>query len=337
MTPGSAGSLAGHAGSNAGTAGSSGGAASAGTASGGGVAGTASKAGTSSSSAGQRPSEGGAAGEAGEGGASNEPDLCPNDPHKLAPGSCGCGVPDTSTATLADCHGLKAALVHRYDFEGTGTAVTDRVGTAHGSVVGGAMLSKLQGRGVVVLSGGATGPYVDLPNGLVSALSSATFEAWITWGGGGAWQRIFDFGDTTAASPENNPAGGKTYLFATPSAQSGVALASYSVDGNDMGQQLEAAAAAPLAKSLSQVVVVASSTAHKLLLYIDGSKAAEQGWTGSLSALHDVNVWLGRSQYTQDPELNAVYHDFRIYNAALSDTQVATAFVAGTDPSFLSP
>jgi Concanavalin A-like lectin/glucanases superfamily len=276
-------------------------------------------------------------GSAGDEGVDPGPDDCPDDPTKREPGACGCGIPEESTTELASCQSLVMALSHRYDFEGTGDQVLDRVGNAHGKVIGGVMLTKLEGRGVVDLTGGTSGPYVDLPNELLSSLTSVTVEAWLTWRGGNAWQRIFDFGDSTAPSPEDSPALGKTYLFATPRSASGVALASYSHDGNANGQQLEAASSAPLPQKLSQVVVVANGDAHKLVLYIDGDKVSEQGWTGSLSRINDVNVWLGRSQYAQDPELNAVLHEFRVYDEALSDAQVATAFRGGPDPSFLLP
>lgn len=277
-------------------------------------------------------SEGGVTGDGGEAPGSG-PDECPNDPAKRLPGVCGCGIPDVSNTELSDCQSLKVALTHRYDFEGTGSAVRDRVGTSDGVVVD-AELSQVDGRGVVSLTGGSRGPYVDLPNGLVSSLTSVTVETWLTWRGGAAWQRIFDFGDSTAAIPEDSPALGKTYLFATPRSDTDVALASYSNEGNASGQQLEATASEPLPMTLSQVVVIANGATRKLALYVNGSKVSEQGWTGDLSKINDVNVWLGRSQYAQDPELNAVLHDFRIYGAALSDAQVATAFLAGPDPDF---
>ena len=163
-------------------------------------------------------------------GAPGKPDECPDDPNKLTPGQCGCGVPEVSTPTLADCHVLKSKLIHRYDFEGSGTPVKDRIGTANGSVMG-ATQTLLDGHGVVLLGGGNAGAYVDLPNGLVSSLKDATLEAWVTWGGGNAWQRIFDFGDTTNATPENNPGQGKTYLFLTPKSGDGVVVGGYSLSG----------------------------------------------------------------------------------------------------------
>jgi hypothetical protein len=288
------------------------------------------EAGGTSGAAGSEAMGGFASGAGGEGGADAAPDECPDDPAKVAPGACGCGLVD------ADCVTLEQKLVHRYDFEGSGTAVQDRVGTAHGVIARGATLSKLNGRGVVLLGGGSAGAYVDLPNGLASALTNATFEAWITWGGGASWQRVFDFGDSTNAPPENNPASGKTYIFVTPRSAYNVAMLGYSTDGNSMGQEVAVRGTSNMTLELSQVVAVADASGDKLQLYVNGVKTGELAWTGSLSAINDVNVWLGRSQYVGDPELSAVYHDFRVYGAALTSSEIATSYRGGPDPAFLA-
>jgi hypothetical protein len=297
--------------------------------------------GAGSSSGGTASHLGGAAGEptveppmGGEGGAPVVVDACPADPNKLVAGECGCGFAEPPTATHTDCGSLKGLLVHRYDFEGGGTAVKDRVGTAHGLVARGATLSKLDGKGVVLLGGGDAGPYVDLPNGILSSLTNATIEAWVTWGGGASWQRIFDFGDSTAMPPENNQATTKTYLFVTPKAGSGTTQLAFSLNG--LGQEIAVRGPTVLPQTMKQVVAVADDSANVLILYIDGVKIAEQPWTSALSQINDVNVWLGRGQSVYDDELNAVYHEFRMYNAALTAAQVAAMYDAGTDPQFLA-
>ncbi len=269
-------------------------------------------------------------------GTGTEPDACPDDPDKTAPGVCGCGIPDAPTATMTDCKTLKAKLAHRYDFEGTGTSVKDRIGTAHGSIARSATLSKLDGKGVVLLGGGSGGPYVDLPNGLLSTLSNATLEAWVTWGGGNSWQRIFDFGDSTYVPPENNPENGKTYLYLTPKNYSGVLQGGFSIDGNSAGQETAVVGAAPLALELAHVALVADDKGDALRVYVNGAKVAQQAWTGKLSSINDVNVWLGRSQYGGDDELSAVFHEFRVYGAALTDADIATSYAGGPDPDFLA-
>jgi hypothetical protein len=239
---------------------------------------------------------------------------------------------------MAGCQALKSTLAHRYDFEGSGTTVTDRVGTAHGTVQG-ASLSQVDGKGAVVLGGGTAGAYVNLPNGLLSSLSSATLEAWVTWSGGNPWQRIFDFGDSSAASPEDTPANGKTYLFLTPltdEASGGILRAVYSLSGGAAAAETRVEGLASLPQTLSQVAVVVDAVNGKLRLFVAGQSVGEQPFTGSLSQIKDVNAWLGRSQYAVDDELAATFHDFRIYAAALSAPQIATSFAAGPDPAFLA-
>jgi hypothetical protein len=90
-------------------------------------------------------------------------------------------------------------LAHRYSFnEAAGsTTAADSVGTAHGTVLGDGVLT---GNGKLTLLG--TNGYIDLPNGLISPLTNASFEAWVTWNGGANSQRIFDFGDNS--NGENN-------------------------------------------------------------------------------------------------------------------------------------
>ena len=282
---------------------------------------------------------GGSAGAAGSGGTAPVTDDCPNDPAKTAPGVCGCGFPEADTATLAGCAGLKSALVHRYDFEGTGTVVTDRVGSADGAVKGGATLSQVGGKGAVVLAGGSAGSYVDLPNGLISSLTNATLEAWVTWGGGAGWQRIFDFGDSTSATPEDNPAKGQSYLFLTPATDTttgGYMRAVYSLTGGAAAAETRVDATVAMAQVLTQVALVVDSAGGKLTLYMDGASVGEQTFAGKLASINDVNAWLGRSQYDADPELTGTFHDFRVYKAALTPLQIATSFAGGPDPAFLA-
>src|SRR5262249_13449579 len=115
------------------------------------------------------------------------------------------GCPDPNLCAL------KAALVHRYQFDGTGTVATDSVGGANGTL----MNTQLNGSGGLTLAGGTSNQFVDLPNGIVSPLTNATFEVWVTWSGGAAWQRIFDFGDSTFVNMQRNAS---TTFYLTPEA-----------------------------------------------------------------------------------------------------------------------
>jgi hypothetical protein len=278
------------------------------------------------------PGAGAGGGSSGSGGSSQQPDACPRDPQKVAPGKCGCGVPDVATATMADCAKLKAKLSTRYDFEGAGTTVTDRVGTRHG-VVRGAQLSRIDGKGVVLLGGGTTGGYIDLPNDILPGTKNASFEVWLSWGGGEAQQRLFDFGDTSN-NLENTPGNGRTYVFATAQAASGPAQVGFSLDGVSSEQRVEASAALPT--SLSQVVVVMDHDRNRIHVNLNAKASGDGEWLASLSSVHVVNAWLGRSQWDRDPELSGVFHEFRVYGAALDAAEVASTYAGGTDPLYLA-
>ena len=116
-----------------------------------------------------------------------------------------------------------AALKHRYSFNEGATAdasnrtIIDSMPAAKHGIIRGAGSSATANR--LNLAGGAsaTAAYVDLPNGLVSALSDATFEAWYTMTADPVplnppdanppsaynWSRVFDFGSSTAAMNGN--------------------------------------------------------------------------------------------------------------------------------------
>lgn len=249
-------------------------------------------------------------------------DLCPDDPNKTAPGACGCGADETRAA---ECTALHSALRHRYRFEGTGTLVTDDVSDADGTVIN----ATLDDSSTLTLAGGTTNQHVELPDGIISALTDATFEVWLNWQGGAIWQRVFDFGSSSGSS-------GETYVFVTP--QRG-------------GGSMSMRATFSLAGTASEVVVddgaaLTSGTLHhlalvvddrvELRLYLDGVlQSTTPNTTRSLSDLNDIQNWLGRSQYSVDAELGGTYHEFRIYEAALSDAQIAASFALGPDPAFL--
>jgi hypothetical protein len=260
--------------------------------------------------------DGGAGGEA-------PSDDCPEDTDKTQPGECGCGVAET-------CAPLKAALVHRYSFEMSGALAPDSIGGADANIVG-----VLAADGRVTFAGGTNAAYVDLPNGLISALGDASFEVWLEWSGGGSWQRIFDFGNNDVA--EGSQGIGQTYLYLTPrdgDASAGNPLrASFSLNGTGGETTVKASAPLPMT-SLQHIVLAVDDTNNQLRLYLNGQLSALIGFNGSLSSLEDVNNWLGRSNY-RDAHLGGSIEEFRIYGAALSDAQVVASSGFGPNPEFL--
>jgi hypothetical protein len=210
--------------------------------------------------------------------------------------------------------------------------VTDSVGSAHGLVVG----AQLSGNGNVVLRSGGAEQYVDLPNGIIRSLPNMTVEAWVKWDGGAGWQRFFDFGSSDG--PENVQGLAVTSFYLSPQG-AGPTTMVVALKRADQApvDETRALSKQPLPVSIMTHVAVAIDVANKLMnVYRDGAFDTAVVFNDSLSTLNDVNNWLGRSQYSNDPAFQGTIDEFRIYGSALSATQVQASFAAGPNPPYLN-
>ena len=213
-------------------------------------------------------------------------------------------------------------LIHRYSFDGEGRSVLDSVGSADGTLQGGAVLD---GAGHATLDG--VDDFVNLPNGLVSRLTAATLVAWLSWNGGHCWQRVFDFGSTD--SGEDNVGNATSSLFATPKRCPGTGPAtSFETSSGRIGS-VDSDTPFPVLK-VSMFAVVVDASAQQMRLYAAGEPLGT-GKAASLALLSDENDWLGRSQWVQDEYLHGTYDEFRIYDVALSDSDLAALEAAGAN------
>ena len=244
-----------------------------------------------------------------------------------------CEPGSESDCTTDDCtYTYWHYLVNRYSFGGTGTTAVDSVGSADGTIRN----ASLTGTGKLALAGGTTDQYVDLPNGIVSSLTNATIEAWFNWSAPADrndtslwWQRIFDFGSSSAG--EGNQGDGVTYLFLSPDAWEGNARVAFTGDGKDNESSLIEVPA--LAAGVDRHVAVVVDDAHDTItLYVQGVSVGSDTFTDHLSDLDDVNNWIGRSQFSLDVEFKGSIDEFRIYDVALSASQVKDSFEAGPNP-----
>jgi hypothetical protein len=248
------------------------------------------------------PERGGASGAAGSGSTAG-----------ATGGGSGAGAP----LIAAD------ALVHRYDFEGSGTRVADRVGGDDGFLEGGA---ELDGRGNAVFDG--EDDFAALPAGVVSSLVGGTLLAWLTWNDSQCWQRVFDFGSQMTG--RNGALESETSLFLAPEAcGSGSMSGSIELPG---GERYPLDAPDPLPSGRSTMAgVVIDPAAEVFRIVLDGSVIKQRAMPRALSDIDDVNAWLGRSQYEVDRFLDARYEEFRIYSRPLTDEELAAIFAAGPD------
>jgi len=230
-----------------------------------------------------------------------------------------------------------AALVHRYQFNGS---ADDSVGGANGALVNNTGNASY-GSGRLTLgndgsqsSNANNGDYVDLPNGIISALGNhGTFEAWVTWNGPGDsnWQRIFDFG--TSDGGENQSSGGTNsyYVFMTPrNSSTGTYRVGYrNPSGSPVEQTISHTSALPVG-SQRHVALVWDGTAGTATMYLNGQSVGSNTLHMALSDLTDNNNWLGRAQWN-DPMFTGSFNEFRIYDHALSATEVQGSFLQGAN------
>jgi len=160
--------------------------------------------------------------------------------------------------------------------------------------------------------------YVQLPAN-VGHSTNFTFAAWVNWGGGANWQRIFDLGADTSQ-----------YLFLTPSSGSGTLRFVISTNGNAGEQRLESS---PLTPGVwTHVAVTINGTTGKL--YVNGVPVAtNSSLTLNPAAVMTKYNYLGESQFPGDPLLAGQLDGVFFAGYALTDAQVA-ALPAASPPQF---
>ncbi|MES2569678.1 MAG: LamG-like jellyroll fold domain-containing protein, partial [Verrucomicrobiota bacterium] len=213
-------------------------------------------------------------------------------------------------------------LTHRWSFnEGSGTAVIDSIGTAHGVLLGnGATRSATQ----ITLPGGssASAPYIDLPNGLISSLNQLTIEGWMTISGSQNWSRIFDFGTGTAGevlAPGGAPTGTE-YLLLTGQIGGDQNTKRLALRDNNVEQSADLNNPVTNGQQFHFAVVydaTGNNGSPQIRYYRDGTQVGVLNTTYRLQNITDVNNWLGRSQFSSDANLQGAYNEFRIWNGPL--------------------
>lgn len=201
----------------------------------------------------------------------------------------------------------------------------------------------------LALPGGpsATVAYGDLPNGFISSRSAnnggtgeLTIEGWVRVTANINWTRIFDFGSTAngTGGEEPGPGGvgsvGADFFFY--SAQIGANTAAHRVEITDNdppgggGKFVDVPSIGTFNNDLHYVVTWKESTGE-VRIYENGVEVNAFQTTKAMSDLNDVNVWLGRSNFTFDNNVAAEYDELRVYNRILSPGEVLGNFQAGAN------
>ena len=204
-------------------------------------------------------------------------------------------------------------LVAWYKFDETsGTTASDSSGNGKtGTLVNGPTWGTGKISGAVVLDG--SDDYVSLPTGLVSSITDFTVCAWVRLDANNGWNRIFDFGTGTS-----------NYMFLSPSAGGGPLRYAITTTGNGSEQVMDGPAALPTG-GWQHVAVTLSGTTGKL--YLNSALVqTNTSMTLNPSSMGSTNQnYVGKSQWG-DPLFDGKIDDFRIYNRALSASEIAQIY-----------
>ncbi len=201
------------------------------------------------------------------------------------------------------------AMFGHWKFNETGgTTAADSAGANPGTVVGGGWAVGKINNAVSLV--GAGNSYVTLPTGVVSTLTNFTIATWVYVDANLNWARLFDFGSGTTS-----------YMFLAP--VSGGNTVRYAINTGSGEQQLNGPALS--AAAWHHLAVTLSGTTGKL--YVDGVAVyTTNNMTLKPSSLGSTTLnYIGKSQFP-DPLLNGLVDDFRLYNRALTNSEITALF-----------
>jgi len=160
--------------------------------------------------------------------------------------------------------------------------------------------------------------YVEIPDGLIERLSDFSVSTWVNMDSAATWSRIFDFGSGTAST-----------MYLTGANGSGK-MEFRLLTGIRGSQTVQASVALPT-KTWNFVTVTLGGDTLKI--YLNGTLV------GSAAAFtlrpYDLGKttanYIGKSQYP-DPYFKGTIDDFRLFNYALSSSEIADLMAQATTP-----
>ncbi|MDP9001634.1 MAG: LamG domain-containing protein [Myxococcota bacterium] len=220
------------------------------------------------------------------------------------------GGGDAATPDGAADGGIATGLVAYYRFDETsGNNALDSSGNSRTASMRGATFGPGLHGNAATMDG--VSEYVSLPDSIVAGLTSFSISAWVYQNTSLNHARLFDLGT-----------GPTTYMFFTPA----TSPARFAI--TTAGQTGEDRIDVPTLAVGSWQHTVVTFTGGTGTLYVNGVKTSQNTTiTLNPSNLGATNQnWLGRSQYAADPYLNGRIDNFRIYDRALSQSDVLQLF-----------
>lgn len=195
--------------------------------------------------------------------------------------------------------------------EGSGTTATDQSGNGqHGRLMGGVSWSTGRTAGSSALTLDGASGHVALPVGIMKDMADFTIAVWVYRQSNAAGNaRVFDIGSSDIA-----------YLALLASSST---LRCASTGTTWFGEE-NVTSSVPLSTG-RWVHLAVTRRGTTVTLWVDGQ--ATGSVTDAQFAPHQLGVttqnWLGRAQYGSDPYFAGRMQDFRLYEGALSTTEIA--------------
>ena len=174
---------------------------------------------------------------------------------------------------------------------------------------------------VLSLPGGSGGGYVQIPGKALVGVDTISVTGWVSVRDASeAWQRFFDFGQDATRN-----------LFCTPIGEDPCEGYRARITTTGWTEEQGPVASRIAINQWVHLAVVLDTAKKTLSIYADGVRVGQV--TGVTLTLEEVLnqqngsanlLYVGKSEYDSDPDLNAKVHDVRLYSIALTDQQVAT-------------
>lgn len=224
----------------------------------------------------------------------------------------------SSSVTLLISHRILApaskpitdGLIASYQFDQiTGSIVSDSSGKGNDAVGDGIALRSGRLGNAADLNG--RDAYISIPQGIMKDINDFTICTWVKLDTEPTWSRIFDFGSSTSK-----------YMMLANMGEGRLRYA-ITVSGNTIeGNEKICDTSEPLPLGVWRHIAV-KQAGNTVTIYVDGKKAGEADnielRPSDLGATS--KNWIGRSQYN-DALLDGKVDDFRIYNRALTESEI---------------
>lgn len=190
--------------------------------------------------------------------------------------------------------------------EADGTTVIDFWGAKHGAFMPNVVWT--EGKlGAAAEFDGTSDSYIELPEGIVSDLTDFTIAAWTNISEMANNSRIFDFGNGTG-----------TFMILCPNAGGNIR---YKLTYDGLNDTFEVPYVLPTDEWVHLMV---SQAGNSLTLYVNGIALDTKQSTLKPSGMGVTpNNYIVKSQWASDPFLKCKIDEFRIYNYALNEDEIA--------------